>query len=101
MKKRILTILLIFSAGFLFAQKEEWKQHFDKLKEVDPLEDAFYESPDASKIPDIKAKYQEAISLIEQVESKSSDYKDAATYQKASILTSISYLYKELKDFEK
>ncbi len=100
MKKVIVFLVFIFSSSFLFAQKEEWLQHFDKMKEVDPLEDDFYDNPDASKIPAIKNKYQEVLSLLEQVESKSSDYRDAVAYQKASILTSISFLYDKLKLYE-
>ena len=101
MKKGLLFLVLIFISQFLFAQKEEWNKHFDITDEASKLDDDFYETPDAAKIPTIIAKYQEAIVLIEQVESKSSDYSEAAKLEKAYINKNISYLYQEVKDYPK
>ncbi len=99
MQKVILFIILIFSFQVVFAQKEEWTKHFEKSKEATALDDDFYASPDASKIPAIVTKYNEALDFISQVESKSSDYKHAANYEKAWIYKQISYLYNEVDDY--
>lgn len=101
MKKVILFIILTFSFQLVFAQKEEWTKQFDKVKEVTSLDDDFFAKPDASKIPALIAKYQEALDLIAVVESKSSDYTDALTYRKAWIYKNIAYLYSEIDDFKK
>jgi len=57
MKKVILFFSFVFSSLFLFAQKEEWDKHFDKMDEADKLADEFYANPDVSKIPALKAAY--------------------------------------------
>jgi hypothetical protein len=101
MKKVILFLSLTLYSQLLFAQKEEWTKHFEKVKEVTSLDDDFYAKPDASKIPALISKYQEALDLIATVESKSSDYTDAAIYRKSYIYTNISYIYSEIDDFKK
>ncbi len=101
MKKGILFLAFIFSSQIIFAQKEEWNKHFDLTSEAAKIDDDFYANPDASKIPAIIAKYQEALDLIQQVENKSSDYSDAAKIEKAYINKCISYLYHEIKDYPK
>ncbi len=101
MKKVILFIILSFTFQLVFAQKEEWTKQFDKVKEATTLDDDFYATPEASKIPALVAKYQEALDLIAAVEAKSSEYTDAARYRKSWIYTSIAYLYSEVQDYKK
>ena len=57
MKKVILFIILSFTFQLVFAQKEEWTKQFDKVKEATTLDDDFYATPEASKIPALVAKY--------------------------------------------
>jgi hypothetical protein len=99
MKKGILFIILTFSFQLVFAQKEEWTKHFEKVKEATASDDDFYATPEASKISTIIAKYNEALDLISQVESKSSDYKHSANYEKAWIYKQIAYLYEEIENY--
>ena len=99
MKKVILFIILTFSFQIAFAQKEEWTKHFEKVKEATALDDDFYATSDASKIPAIIAKYNEALEQISQVESKSSDYKHSANYERAWIYEQIAYLYEKIENY--
>ncbi len=101
MKKVILFFSFVFSSLFLFAQKEEWDKHFDKMDEADKLADEFYANPDVSKIPALKAAYDEVLSLIAQAESKSSDYREAAIYRKCGIYFNLGLAYEKIKDFQK
>ncbi len=96
MKKVILFISLVLSFQLVFAQKEEWTNHFSRVKEATTLDDDFYAKPDASKIPAIIAKYNEAMDLMNQVEAKSSDYKHSANYERVWIYKQIAFLYEKI-----
>jgi hypothetical protein len=99
MKKVVLFIILTFSFQIIFAQKEEWTKHFEKTKEATTMDDDFYATPNAAKIPALISKYNEALDLMKEVENKSSDYRDALIYRRAWINTQIAFLYQKVKDF--
>lgn len=103
MKKLILllSISLLLCSADLFAQKDEWTKQFELTKEATTLDDNFYKEPSADKIPSIVAKYQEAIDLLNKVQSLSSEYKDAVIYRKSWIYSQIAYLYEKVNDAKK
>lgn len=98
MQKVILFIILTFSFQLVFAQKEEWTKHFDVTNQATTLDDDFYKTPEASKIPPIIAKYEEALELVNQTVAKSADYNASANYKRAWIYKQIANMYNTIED---